>query len=235
VIDTHCHLLPALDDGPRTETAFLRLARALTKEGVTRVVCTPHYSAGYPTEVLVVRDRLERARSVLATLSIPLALEPGAEVSVERALHAPASELRARAIAGKFLLVELVSAVPTASPESVLERLAEEGLRPIFAHPERWLARTGGLDVLDALHTRGARLQVVAPSLVGSASPDVWRTAWELVTSGRADLVASDAHHAGGQRVRLRALADLLDDRCGIERRRELLEHAPARVLAGAA
>jgi protein-tyrosine phosphatase len=233
VIDTHCHLLPAVDDGPRTEADFVALARVLAAESVTRIVCTPHYSARHASPFTLVRDRLERARDVLATLEIPLELDPGAEVSVERALAAPVSELRARAIAVEFLLVELVSDLPADTPARVLERLAEEGLRPIFAHPERWLARTGDLTGIDDLHEAGALLQVVAPSLVGSATTDVWRIAWELVVSGRADLVGSDAHRARGRRVRLRALAELLDERCGVERRTELLVGAPERLLAG--
>jgi protein-tyrosine phosphatase len=234
VIDTHCHLLPAIDDGPRTEPDFVRLARVLADEGVTRIVCTPHYSTLHDAPVSLVHDRLERAREVLTMLEIPLELEAGAEVSVERALAAPATELHARAIAGEFLLVELVADVPAQVPERVLERLAEEGLRPIFAHPERWLARTGALAIVDGLQNAGALLQIVAPSLIGTTSAHVWRIAWELVVSGRADFVGSDAHRAGGRRVRLRALAELLDERCGVERRMELLVGAPGRLLAGA-
>jgi tyrosine-protein phosphatase YwqE len=89
------------------------------------------------------------------------------------------------------------------------------------------------VELLDEARERGAWLQVVAPSLVGSSSAEVCELAWELVASGRADLVGSDAHRAGGRRVELRALADLLDARCGRKRRDELLEHAPARLLAG--
>jgi protein-tyrosine phosphatase len=234
VIDTHCHLLPAVDDGPRTEADFIALARVLAAEGVTRIVCTPHYSARHASPVTLVRDRLERARDVLATLEIPLELDLGAEVSVERALAAPAEDLRSRAIAVDSLLVELVSDVPGGAPLRVLERLGKEGMRPIFAHPERWLARTGDLAAVDDLQDAGALLQIVAPSLIGTTSAHVWRIAWELVASGRADLVGSDAHRAGGRRVRLRALAELLDERCGVERRMELLVGAPQRLLAGA-
>jgi protein-tyrosine phosphatase len=118
-------------------------------------------------------------------------------------------------------------------PFAVAERLAAEGLHAVFAHPERWLAARGRVDLLDDLRARGAWLQAVAPSLVGSARHEVWEAAWELVTTGRADLVGSDAHRAGGRRVQLRALGDLLEARCGAERRDDLLEHAPRRLLAG--
>jgi protein-tyrosine phosphatase len=233
VIDTHCHLLPGLDDGPATEADCVQLARRLSEEGVTRVVCTPHWSRRYPTRVEVARARLDRARSDLAELGVPLQLELAAEVSVELALAARPGELAARAIAGRFLLVELVSGLPGDAPAAVANRVEAEGLEPVFAHPERWLAERRRVDLLDDLRTRGAWLQVVVPSLAGSSRAEIWEAAWGLVTTGRADLVGSDAHRAGGRRVQLRALADLMDARCGSERRQELLAHAPARLLAG--
>lgn len=233
MIDTHCHLLPGLDDGPASQADSVRLARALREEGVTRILCTPHYSRRYPTALVEARDRLDRVRADLDAVGVALDLDLAAEVSAELALRAPGAELAARAIAGRFLLVELVSHLPRTMPSAVADRLAAEGLVPVFAHPERWLAGGGSSDLLDDLRTRGAWLQIVAPSLVGSSRPEVWETAWELVATGRADLVGSDAHRAGGRRVQLRGLADLLEARCGEERRDELLEHAPARLLAG--
>ena len=232
MIDTHCHLLPGLDDGPAFHADCLQLARLLAEEGVTRVLCTPHYSERYPTPHERALATLDRVRANLAALAVPLELELAAEVSAERALRAPAEELKSRAIAGGFLVVELVSGLAPGVPTAVADRLEAQRLVPVFAHPERWLAGRA-VDLLDDLRRRGAWLQVVVPSLVGSSSPEVWETAWELVSTGRADLVGSDAHRAGGRRVRLRALADLLDARGGEARRRELLVHAPARLLAG--
>jgi protein-tyrosine phosphatase len=234
VIDTHCHLLPGLDDGPASAADSVRLARALAVEGVTHVLCTPHYSRRYPTAHEEAQDRLGRARADLAAVGVELKLTLAAEVSAELALRARSAELAPRAIAGRFLLVELVSGVSRDVPPAVVERLSAQGLETVFAHPERWLATQRRVDLLDDLRARGAWLQVVVPSLVGSASPEIWEAGWELVTTGRADLVGSDAHRAGGRRTQLRALADLLDARCGTERRADLLEHAPARLLAGA-
>ena len=233
MIDTHCHLLPGLDDGPAGEADAVRLARALSEEGVTKVVCTPHWSQRFPTPNDAARRSIERLRSDLEAVGVELELELAAELSVEYAVRARADELFARSIAGRFVLVELVSSVPSGAPEAVARRLEADGLGVVFAHPERWLATRGRVDLLDDLRAGGAWVQVVAPSLVGSARTEVWEAGWELVTTGRADLVGSDAHRAGGRRVQLRALADLLEARCGAERRDHLLEHAPRRLLAG--
>jgi protein-tyrosine phosphatase len=233
VIDTHCHLLPGLDDGPASTADSVQLARRLAEEGVRRVVCTPHWSHRYPTPIEASLDRLEETRSDLQAVGVMLELDLAAELSVERALRARSEDLHSRAIAGRFVLVELVSGLPEDAPAAVARRLEDERLEPVFAHPERWLATRRRVDLLDELQRRGAWLQVVVPSLLGSSRPEVWEAAWELITTNRADLVGTDAHRAGGRRVQVRALAELLDARCGSERRRELLEHAPSRLLAG--
>nr|MDQ3822260.1 hypothetical protein [Actinomycetota bacterium] len=92
MIDTHCHLLSGLDDGPASAADSLRLARALADEGVTRILCTPHYSRRYPTAVATARDRLERARSDLDAIGVAVELELAAEVSAELALRASREE-----------------------------------------------------------------------------------------------------------------------------------------------
>src|SRR5688500_8301265 len=116
MIDTHCHLLPGLDDGPVTGADCVRLARTLSEEGATRVLCTPHWSRRYPTSVERARDRLERARSDLAGIGVPLHLELAAEVSVEFAVRARSEELVSRAIARRFVLVELISGLRPDAP-----------------------------------------------------------------------------------------------------------------------
>ena len=40
--DLHCHCLPGIDDGPATPAAALDLCRALTDDGITTVIATPH-------------------------------------------------------------------------------------------------------------------------------------------------------------------------------------------------
>ena len=54
MIDTHCHLLPAVDDGTRDNAEALELARELVNAGVRHVVCTSHFSSsGLGREALV--------------------------------------------------------------------------------------------------------------------------------------------------------------------------------------
>jgi protein-tyrosine phosphatase len=41
MIDFHCHILPGLDDGPKTIEEYIDMAEALQNAGFTAVYCTP--------------------------------------------------------------------------------------------------------------------------------------------------------------------------------------------------
>ena len=232
MIDTHCHLLPALDDGPVDERASLDLAASLVAVGVTYVVCTPHFSTRYPTE----QAEALRAESALVRRlerdSIDLEIALAAEVTPERAVAASPDELRARSIGGRFLLVELLSDTPVVSFATISRRLDELGMVPVFAHPERCRALHRSLAALDDVRKEGALVQVVATSLTGRWGTETETLAWRLVDTGRADLLASDAHRKGHAASFERA-AMLVGDRLGEGVRDELTRRRPERVLAG--
>jgi protein-tyrosine phosphatase len=233
VIDTHCHLLPALDDGPPTPADAVALGRHLTEDGVSFALCTPHYSELFPTRHADAAKRLTELRDALAHAAVRLETALAAEVGPDFAISEPIEELRRRSIAGRYVLVEVVANSPAGLFAAVTERLTEDGLIPIFGHPERArgiLRRTG---VLDYVRRQGALLQVVAPSLIGRWGDDVATAAWRLVDTGRADLLASDAHGARRRRCHLRRAAELVRMRLGANVAAELTERGPGMVLQG--
>jgi protein-tyrosine phosphatase len=232
MIDTHCHLLPDLDDGPRSEGEALELARGLAGSGVTFVLCTPHYSRRFPTDH---DEAVGRARSLEAALareepSIDTGL--AAEVSPQLAISADPDELLARGISRRFLLVELLPDTAAVSLATIGTRLAELDLLPIFAHPERCRALRRHPRALDEARAAGALVQVVATSLVGRWGTGIAEAAWRLVDTGRADLIASDAHRPG-HGSDLREAAELVFDRLGEIPRRELTVTRPGLALQG--
>jgi hypothetical protein len=136
MIDTHCHLLPALDDGPTTRIQSLALATALIQAGVEFVLCTPHYSHRYPTIHALAADRLAALRQDIEAAGFPLQLGLASEVSPGLLISRAQEEIAARAI-GDRVIVELEPKTPIGFLTEAVERLRALGLRPIFAHPER--------------------------------------------------------------------------------------------------
>jgi protein-tyrosine phosphatase len=231
MIDTHCHLLWRLDDGPRSQIASIDLARSLVDQGVEAVLCTPHYSTQFPTQPASTRARFDELGRSLAVLSVGLRLELAAEIASSLTLSVPLEELKARSIGG-FVLVELEPRAAAATPLLVLDRLRGTGLTPIFAHPERNRSIRADPAALDEARREGALAQVVASSLVGRWGPGISGAGWALLDSGRVDLLASDAHGPAGSVQRLREVVERVGLRYGSGVVESLTRRTPAKVLS---
>lgn len=231
MIDTHCHLLSGIDDGPATAREALELARALVADGVARALCTPHFSRLWAPAPELAAERLEELRAALGAARVPLVLDLAGEVSPAFAVSTSMDELRARSIGGKYLLVEVQPDTPLGFFAAVADRLAEEGMKPAFAHPERSRALQRHPAALDAVRSDGALVQVVAPSLLGRWGPETARAGWRLLDHGRADLLASDAHGIARRRTHLGEAAALVAERLGDAVRTELVERQPLALL----
>jgi protein-tyrosine phosphatase len=232
MIDTHCHLLPRLDDGPDSDDEALALARGLAERGVGFVLCTPHYSRMFPTDHQEVLERVRGLVAILAREGVDLELQAAAELSPEVALSADPDELLARSIGRGFLLVELTPDTPRISVRTITDRLRKLELLPIFAHPERCRGLRSDHEPLDDARAQGALVQVVATSLVGRWGSQIEAAAWHLVETGRVDLIGSDAHHYRHRGVLLEA-GELVSRHFGETARRELTEDGPRLVLFG--
>jgi protein-tyrosine phosphatase len=231
MIDTHCHLLPGLDDGPESVNGSLALARRLVEDGVSLVLCTPHFSRAFPTRHVDTVDRFTALRSALGEASVPLHVELAAEVGPALAVSTPVEELQRRAVAGRYLVVEVLPDSPVGLFDAVADRLEESGLVPIFAHPERCRAVQRHPTLVEDARDRGALVQIVAPSLVQRWGRGVASAAWGLLGAGWVDLLGSDAHGVRRRGVHLAEAVELVEERFGAEIASDLVRRNPARVL----
>jgi protein-tyrosine phosphatase len=235
VIDTHCHLLHSLDDGPKTEADSIELARQLATAGVRAVICTPHFSRRFRTELRPALQRITRLERLLLEAPIALSLTLAAEVSPAFAVSEPMDELLPRTMGSRFLLVELEPDTPAAFLETAVERLASERLSPVFAHPERCRSVREQPRLLEEARAAGALVQVVAPSLTGRWGRDVGIAGWKLLDAGVVDLLGSDSHRPAEEKTHLEVAAAEVETRYGREVLAELTEREPLRLLSMAA
>jgi protein-tyrosine phosphatase len=229
VIDLHSHLLPGLDDGPASLAESVELARELAAGGVRVVAVTPHVSARYPTTPARMRAALARVRTTLARAGVPLEAVAGGEVAVERLRDLDDEALRAFSLGGggRFLLVEFPSDGWPPGLADRLAELAERGLDPVLAHPERNALVQAAPQRLAGLVEAGALVQLTASSLLARRGEQA-RTARTLLDSGLAHLVGGDLHRPGSRAGLAPALAGLPP---GLAR--WLARDVPAALLAG--
>jgi protein-tyrosine phosphatase len=233
VIDTHCHLLPGLDDGPRTLDDAEALARELVAQGVRTVLCTPHYSRRYPTDRLAAERAASLLRTRLHERGIALELRVAAELSDAMAVSAPLAEVQTRSIERRHVIVEVTSSTPAAFLNTVVSHLRRIDLAPVLAHPERSTIVQRDPSVLDAPRAAGALVQVVAPSVVGRWGAEIEASVWQLLSSGRADLLGSDAHGTVRRRPHLARAGELVAQRLGHDLRDRLLLYGPRELIGG--
>jgi protein-tyrosine phosphatase len=231
VIDTHCHLLPGLDDGPGNVSDAIALAEDLVADGVTAVVCTPHFSSTFPTDHDEARTIQDALRETLRRAGIALELHLGAELAPSAVVSVELEDLRRRSVSGRYLVIEVLPDSPGNVFEVTAMRSAEAGLTPIFAHPERSRALQRHPTLVEDARAEGALVQLVAPSLLGRWGRAVATSAWSLLGAGWVDLIGSDAHGPRRRRVHLAEAAQLVAGRFGGDVVATLFETNPARIL----
>lgn len=237
VIDLHAHLLPGVDDGPRTLEEAVRMAEVASAGGTRVVVTTPHMQpAGYPfrpsEEELIAK--LEELRSALQKRDIPLRILLGSEILFSVDIVERLRQKLALPLADSpYVLVELAGDEVPYGFEDRLFDLQLEGYMPILAHPERHPAFQRNPLLILPLIDRGVFMQITGGSLLGQFGRASQITAEELVLRGLVHLMASDGHSPVGRppvmeraRVRLAELA-------GPEAAAWITKEAPTRVLAG--
>jgi protein-tyrosine phosphatase len=197
VIDLHCHVLPGLDDGPRTMDESLALLEAQAAAGVRAVVATTHVDRRYPgVTPQVIAAGVRDVSAAAARAGIDVAVIPGAEVALTRATNMDDAQLRALRLGdGPWLLLEPPHAVAAPSTvEHAVGALLERGQRVVLAHPERSPAFLREPAVVRRLVARGALCSVTAGAVSGSFGRTIRRFALELLDAGLVHDLASDAH-----------------------------------------
>lgn len=236
MVDLHTHLLPGVDDGVRDLVEALEQLREARDQGVEAVACTPHTRPWEMPDlgtVLAERRRIHERLVAAAEAEGDLPrIGLGAEVLVldeEVSLADPGMRINGTA----YALTEVLFGLRDFSGvRGIFLRLLERGHRPILAHVERYV-NLGGYDLLDRWREDGVLTQVNASSLVGEHGEPVRRRAFDLLDTGRVDLVASDVH---GPHMRLNYLAEahaLVLERAGSETARRLFVEVPRAIFEG--
>ncbi len=195
MIDLHFHVLPGIDDGPRSTDVALRMCRAAARSGTRTIVATPHVNWDHPANnAAKMHASVVAINRALQVEGIDVAVRPGAELGLTRAAELPDGELGVLGLGGgSSLLVECPNGMPRRGIESSLWALAERVPRIVLAHPERSSAfQAPGL--LEDLVARGMAACITARSLTGGYGRQARSSAWTWLTAGLVHVIASDAH-----------------------------------------
>ncbi|MEJ2201225.1 MAG: hypothetical protein P8X63_09480 [Desulfuromonadaceae bacterium] len=229
MIDLHCHILPAIDDGPAHLAESLEMARMAVADGVDTIVATPHVKElPYPAERIP--GQVETFRQALQAAQIPLNILPGADVS---ALLEPTQLAPFTLNTTPYLLFEFPhSHVPQNAGQLVFNAIMA-GLKPIITHPERNPSFMRQPQLLFDLVEAGALVQLTADSLTGGFGADARECALHILRRKQAHFLASDAHSSQRRRPGLSQAVAEAAQVIGKKAALKLVLDHPAAVLAG--
>jgi protein-tyrosine phosphatase len=211
-VDTHCHLLAGLDDGPAAWDEALEMCRIVCADGARAVAATAHQGDGWPdvTPGRIVQATKELEQR-LAQARIPLDVYPCAEVMAcpELVEGWDGGRWLGMGAGVRYLLIELPHGLFVDLREFVSD-LCQRGVRPVLAHPERQPEMLLGAGVIEELVGRGCLIQVSADSLAPAQSPEFTAAVRDWIRRDLVHLVGSDGHSVHGRRPGIRAAFDAI-------------------------
>lgn len=234
-VDIHCHLLPGVDDGAKSDAEALAMARLAVVEGTSMVICTPHQLGNYRhNRGDDIRGRVTALQELLTAQQVPLAVLPGADVRIEHDLPKllQSGEVLTLGDHGKHVLLELPHELYFPL-EPLLAELHRGGMVGILSHPERNRGIQRQPSLIPPLVDAGCLMQVTAGSLTGSFGREAQRLAELLLTRGWVHFLATDAHGPRSRRPLLQDAFARATKLCGERAAVALCRDHPRQVAEG--
>ena len=200
IADMHSHLVPGVDDGARTMEDTLEGIKRMTEAGIRKVITTPHLDASLTHDPAAYALRMDHVDQAWSNAEREVG-KKFPEVDFRRGhevmLDIPDPDIgdeRLRLGGSSFVLLEWPRLQLPPGTVEVLSRLRLAGIRPIVAHPERYVGFDGALDLASEWRRVGAYLQVNYGSLMGRYGPEARTLAFRLLRRGWVDYLATDFH-----------------------------------------
>ena len=188
--DSHCHILPGIDDGAKDVETSLEIASRLIELGFDTVVATPHYyNHREPVE-----EFLKRRNTCFEAMSFPdrLKVIPAAEVALENGVSKKCDLQKLIVPGTDRILVELpMKKYSRDIPEELFDIKFRHGLVPVIAHFERYESLFSDENYSDILSLDGLVFQVSLFSLAKMKHRKFFKS---LYNTGVEIVTGTDAH-----------------------------------------
>ncbi|HXW63180.1 MAG TPA: CpsB/CapC family capsule biosynthesis tyrosine phosphatase [Candidatus Acidoferrales bacterium] len=232
MVDIHCHILPALDDGSDSIETSCAMAEMAIEDGVTHIIATPHASEAYPFFPELIR---ERRNELEAQFQGRLTFGTGSDfhLSFENLLEIRSDPERFTLNQKNYLLVEFADYSIPPSLDQALHELQLAGLRPIVTHPERNPLIRAQPERLYRWLRQGCYAQVTAQSLLGRFGEAAREAAQLWLDAGAIHFLASDAHNLTTRPLRLKETFEHVSQTRGQDVARALLVENPLAAFEG--
>lgn len=221
MLDLHTHILPEMDDGSKSVRQSITMLRREAKQGVDKVILTPHFYAEkeLPTAFF---QRRKAATKLLATElafidNLPQAYL-GAEVAYFNGISRADEISRFRIGRTRAMLIEMPFTRWTQPMVDEIFYLKENrSIQPIIAHIDRYIR----------YQPRGTVEQLCEFGIWIQANTDFflqWQTSWtamRMLRAQRIHFIGSDCHNTKTRPPNMNLALDAIEQKLG----KSALEH----------
>lgn len=209
IVDFHSHILPGMDDGSDSMSTSLSMLQAAWKQGVRRVVLTPHFYC----EKESVSSFLQRRNRAFAALQEKIDQKTfpelclGAEVALSSALCD--MDLQPLCIAGTNVLLLELPYRNRFRPREVEVIVNRNDVQIVFAHIERFY-RLWNRDIFFTV----MELPVYKQMNCGALLHARWwerRRLLRWIADGEIHLLGTDAHNLTNRMINMQPALRLLE------------------------
>ena len=236
MIDIHCHILPRIDDGPRSIDESLDMCRIAAEDGIQTIVATPHFKKSvYEPDSTEVFEAVKSLQEEVDSEGIGLRLLPGADFAVTSSFLDDIKRIEHLTInrSKRYFLAELPhSSAPPNWDDHLLSAL-DDGIVPILTHPERNPSFVKRPESVTRFVHAGGLVQITSGSITGEFGDEVLRTSAYLLSHGLVHVIATDAHSATYRAPLLSRAVAMASDLLGDEAATALVTTIPAAIIEG--
>jgi protein-tyrosine phosphatase len=230
VIDIHCHILPEVDDGPKSWEAAETMCRMAAQDGIEHMFATPHANDRYFYDREYLSSLLHTLRQRIGE-SPKLSLGCDFHLSYENMQSVMQTPERYCLGDSRYLLVEPSNFSIPPQIDEWFTQLHEKGIIPIITHPERNpILQQTAQRVLQWVEL-GCAVQVTANAITGSWGSKARETAEWLLKEKAVHFLATDAHDTERRPPVLSAARKIVSKEFGEDVAHALVEGNPTAVV----
>ena len=194
--DIHCHIVPGIDDGAKDPSSAADLVERMQRWGIERIIASPHVTQDtFENTAATLDPALDKLRDELRKRGNGIEVTHSAEYRIDGLLSQRLEDNDLMPYPNDYLLIENSFLQEPWNIDQLAFDLQVRGLRPILAHPERYLYYHHRLERYRQLHEAGLMLQINLLSLAGAYGSAEQKSARHLIKEGLVDFIGTDLHN----------------------------------------
>lgn len=231
VVDIHSHILPEVDDGPKTWDMCVAMCRTAAADGITHMVATPHANDRYHYDRTYLQGLVAHLQGLIGDAP-KIILGCDFHLSIDNIQDALVNPGRYVIGDTRYLLVEFSNySVPQQTTDSFL-KLGDCGLTPIITHPERNPILRESPQRVAEWAEQGFIIQMTGSALTGFWGERTRRAALWLLERQAVHVLATDAHDTEKRVPILSTAREAAAEICGEDVAEALVETNPRAIIS---